>query len=228
MISVIIPALNEAPALSRLLPSLQPAAAAGILEVIVSDGGSRDGTADTAGNFGARVVKSGGGRGPQLNAGAEAASGQILFFLHADAAPPESFARDISRVLADPGVAMGAFQLRIDAPGIGFRLIEGFANQRSRLLALPYGDQGFFIRRAYFRRLGGFAPIPIMEDVDLALRVRKLGKIVISNSTVQVSARRWKSEGWMRTSLRNLALLFLFAVGVPPRFLARFYPVHIR
>lgn len=220
-LSIIIPALNEAAALPGLIGQLRTG---GAEEIVVSDGGSQDGTAAVAEGLGVKVVRGCQGRGRQLNAGAAASIGDILFFLHADSNPPPRFEAIIRSILARPGVHAGSFRLAIAADGRAYRLIESAANFRSRVLGLPYGDQGFFLPRRTFDRLGGYADIPIMEDVDMARRCRGLGKIGIAEESMTVSARRWQKEGWARTTIRNLTILCLFQAGVPARRLAGLYP----
>ena len=223
MISVIVPTLNEAGTLPRLLGRCRPASE---MEVVVSDGGSEDGTPDTAERLGARVVRSGRGRGRQMNAGARVARGDVLLFVHADAEPPHCLQADIASILGRPGVVAGAWLLSIDAAGASYRMIERLANLRSRVFQLPYGDQGFFIRRADFDFLGGFSDAPIMEDVEMVRRCRRRGRIVTAGSRMLVSARRWKKEGWLHTTARNLLVLTLYSAGVSPRRLLALYPPH--
>lgn len=222
-IGTVIPALNEAGVLPRLLNTLRPVST---LEIVVADGGSTDGTAAVAERLGAKVIQCPPGRGAQLNAGARAVTGDILFFIHADVMPPPGFEKAIPEILGVPGVAAGAFRLSIGAPELAFRMIERAANARSRLFGLPYGDQGFFLKRSTFDRMGGFADIPLMEDVDMVRRCRQAGKVVTADESMTVSARRWRKEGWLATTLRNSALLGLFLAGVPARRLAFFYPSH--
>ncbi len=152
--------------------------------------------------------------------------GDILFFIHADVTPAPGFEKVILKLLDVPGVAAGAFRLAIAAKGFAYRAIERTANFRSRLLSLPYGDQGFFLKRSTFDRMGGFADIPLMEDVELVRRCRRAGKVVTAPEAMTVSARRWQKEGRLATSIRNSALLTLFLAGVPARRLAFFYPSH--
>lgn len=194
------------------------------LDVVVADGGSTDGTIEAAERAGVKVVRCRRGRGPQLNAGAAAVRGDILFFIHADSHPPAGFETLIPKILVDDAVIAGAFRLRISASGILMRLIEAAANIRSRLCSMPYGDQGFFLRRSAFERAGRFADIPIMEDVDMVRRCRRLGRVVTAPEVMEVSARRWRKEGWLAATARNSLLAILFISGVSARRLAFFYP----
>lgn len=219
-ISVIIPARNEAAALPATLAAL---VGAGADEVIVADGGSSDATVAIARQHGATVVTSPVGRGPQLNAGAAQASGDLLLFLHADTLLPPAFAAEVRRVLAEPAVSAGAFRLAIADSRPGYRLIELGANLRARLGQLPYGDQALFLRATDFRAMGGFADLPLCEDLEMVSRLRQRGKIRLTTSAVQTSARRWQRWGRLRTTWRNQLVLWGFLLGVAPDRLARWY-----
>ncbi len=215
-ISVIIPALNEEENLAAALDSARSGAA----ELIVVDGGSGDATREIARRGGARVIGSPRGRAVQMNAGALAASGDILVFLHADTRLPRGYPEEVRQTLANERVAAGAFSLGIDGRGAGLRWIERAANWRSRRLALPYGDQALFTRASVFRRSGGFASLPIMEDFDWVRRLRRWGRIVTRSSQVQSSSRRWTTSGLLRTTLRHQLIVCGFGLGVPPEKLA--------
>ncbi len=219
-VSAIIPALNEAACLPALLDRLRAAAS---VETIVVDGGSRDGTPDIARARGAVVLSSAPGRGRQMNAGPAAATGSILLFLHADTVPPDGFDRIACRVLAVPGTACGVFRLRVGAPSAAFRLLEGLVQVRSRLLGLPYGDQALFVRADIFRRAGGFPEIPILEDVALVRRLRRLGRVAVVPQAVVTSPRRWEALGIARTTLVNQGILVAGALGISPTRLAGWY-----
>ncbi len=210
-ISVVIPARNEAASIG---PVIDRALEAAPLEVIVVDGQSTDGTAAVAEAHGARVVASPPGRGRQLNCGAAAAAGDVLLLLHADTFLPRRFGAHIGRILAGRGVCAGAFRLRIDAPGGAFRMIERAVNWRSRLLQMPYGDQGIFLDAATFRRVGGCPDIPAMEDFELVRRLRRLGRIEIAEAAVVTSARRWARHGIRRTTMLNQACIAAYLLGV--------------
>lgn len=203
-ISVIIPTYNEGGNLPVLLEDLR---AYPDLEIIVTDGGSRDQTPTVAREFGVRFVSSEKGRCFQLNTGAQAATGEVLLFLHCDTFLPENFSEHLHEVLGRRGTSVGAFRLKIDAPGAGFRLIEWGANLRSRWWRLPYGDQALFVRRDIFARAGGFPDFPIMEDIGLVRRLKKLGRVRIAATPVTTSARRWQKFGLVRTTLMNQILL---------------------
>jgi uncharacterized protein len=220
LLSVIIPALNEEPYIGRTLQSLQQAAG---VEVIVVDGGSADHTVRQAKAAGARVMAAAGGRARQMNAGAQAAQGEILFFLHADTLAPPGFDRAIRAVLQDPRVAAGAFRLAIRGDSAGLRLVEHLANWRSRWLNLPYGDQGLFVRADLFREMGGFPELPIMEDYVMVRRLGRRGRLVTLPLAVATSGRRWQSLGIWRTTLINQMMILGYSLGIEPTILARWY-----
>ncbi|ERN40710.1 glycosyltransferase involved in cell wall biogenesis [Rubidibacter lacunae KORDI 51-2] len=221
-LSVIIPALNEADGLEKTLASaIVPNAG---IEVIVADGGSTDATVAIARAQGVRVVVHGrAGRAQQMNAGAAVAAGEILLFLHADTCLPEDYAACVRTALVPSDAIAGAFELGIDAPGIGLRCIEWGVWQRSHWLQLPYGDQALFLRAADFRALGGFPPLPILEDLELVRQLRRQGRVAIVPQRVLTSGRRWQEFGIVRTTLLNQAILAGRALGVPPARLARWY-----
>ena len=223
IISIIIPALNEAEAIGRTLES---AAGAPETELIVADGGSKDATGEIARSCGAVVVSSPPGRARQMNAGAQVARGEFLLFLHADTRLPPGYEREVRRVLDLPGVVAGAFALQIAGAGWGLRLVERAANLRSRLLQLPYGDQGLFLKAEMLRSLGGFPELPLMEDVELARRLRRKGRIATSPLAAITSARRWESLGVVRATLLNQFFLLAYLLGMPPRRLASWYSRH--
>lgn len=211
-LSIVIPALDEEPELRALLPSLT---AQRDLEVLVVDGSSRDGTVATAKRHGARVIDAPRGRGAQLDAGARAATGDALLFLHADARPPDGFPEAIRRTLALREVVLGAFSLGFDAPGRRFRLLERATHLRVGLTRTPYGDQGLFMRRADYDGPAVFPHWPMLEDVALVRRLRGAGRIVVLPEKILVSARRYRSRGFLRTTLRNRSASILWALRVP-------------
>jgi hypothetical protein len=219
-ISVIIPTLNEAAEIEAALGSLKNAFN---VEAVVADGGSTDGTPDKARRMGARVLHSTRGRAVQMNIGAAAAAGETLLFLHADTRLPPGFEFHVRRAIDQPGVSAGAFELAIDAPNASLRIIEWMVNLRSRKLQMPYGDQGIFVSRALFRRMGGFKPMPIMEDFDFVRRLGKRGTIVLLPLTVQTAARRWLHMGIWRTWLINQLIVIGYVLKMPPERLAALY-----
>ena len=219
-LTIIIPTLNEADRLPAMLAGL---GRSDEVEIIVTDGGSRDATRQIAGQAGVRFVGSRPGRASQMNHGADKARGRFLVFVHADTRLPDGYLAEIEKVLTRPGITAGAFRFQIDAPGWGFRLIEMFANLRARLLSTPYGDQGLFLRAGTLRKMGGYREIPIMEDFELVRRLARSGKIVISEMAAPTSARRWKRRGLARTTLLNWTIVLAYWSGVSPSTLARWY-----
>ncbi len=221
-VTVVIPALNAARCLGRTLDAL--GGASGRAPVLVADGGSTDGTAELAARRGARVVSAPRGRGTQLAAGAAAAGEGWMLFLHADTVPEPGWAEAVERFTADPANLgrAGYFALRLDEDAPAARRVERLVAWRCRALGLPYGDQGLLIHRDLYRAVGGFRPLPLMEDVDL---VRRLGRrrLAALPAAAVTSAERWRREGWARRSARNLACLSLWFLGVPPRVIRRVY-----
>lgn len=219
-VSFIIPALNEAAHIERAVES---AWAAGAAEVIVVDGGSEDATCELASAAGAHVLKSPRGRAVQQNTGAAAASGEVLLFQHADNRCAPASVDQIRAALADSRVLGGAFRQRIEADGLLFRLLEFGNALRVRLFRLPYGDQGIFLRREVFDRLGGFPEVPLLEDVLLMQSFRRLGRPVLLSGPHYVSPRRWQARGIVRQTLRNWGILLAHTCGASPERLAHFY-----
>ncbi|HZR45507.1 MAG TPA: TIGR04283 family arsenosugar biosynthesis glycosyltransferase [Candidatus Manganitrophaceae bacterium] len=226
-ISVIVPLLNEEKVLPSFLDHLEKFP---VTEAICVDGGSRDRTTDillqwsgSAGRFRRSVTMSSRGRALQMNEGAKRAAGEALLFLHSDCRLPVGALHAIAKVLEDAAVAGGAFRLKIDSSRLFLRGIAAAANLRSRWLSLPYGDQGYFVRRDIFEKIGGFKTLPIMEDVDFIRRLKQRGAIVLLDAPISTSARRWAAEGYLYATLRNFALLLLYFLRVAPEKLARWY-----
>ena len=221
-LTVVIPALDEAANLARLLPDLERACPGA--EVLVVDGGSRDGTAKVvAGRPGVRLVPSARGRARQMNAGAAAASGDVLLFMHADTWLPDGAARAIEAALADPAVVGGRFDVRFDSQRPVMRMVAWFMNARSRATSICTGDQAIFVRRAVFEAVGGYADIPLMEDVELSRRLKARGRLAALRVRVTTSARKWEREGPLRTIGLMWTLRLLHFVGVAPARLHRWY-----
>jgi rSAM/selenodomain-associated transferase 2 len=219
-VSVVIPTCNEERNLGRCLDALLRGGAPG--EVIVCDGGSTDGTrAVAAGRPGVRWLASERGRGRQMNAGARAARGRLLWFLHADSVAPPGAARAVAEKLAHPGIALGAFRFALDAAGPGYRLIELGVRLRSERLGLPYGDQGLFCRRALFEAVGGYPDVRIMEDVAFVRAARARGRLEVLPLPLVTSSRRWRRHGVLRTTIRNYALILAELAGAPEAALLR-------
>ena len=217
-LAVIIPALDEESSLSRTLPLVLGLGD----ELVVSDGGSADGTAAAAARLGARVVEGAHGRGPQLNRGAEATEAEILLFLHADSLPPDGAVEAIRRAVA-AGAEGGGFEVRFEGGRAASRLGSRLVNLRTRFTKLPLGDQGQFVTRAVFEELGGYRDWPILEDLDFARRLRRRGRLVILPLPMRTSFRRYQQRGVVRTVVVNWLIWLLYALGVSPHRLARLY-----
>jgi rSAM/selenodomain-associated transferase 2 len=225
MISVIIPTLNAEKTLGPTLAALVPAVVDGLVqEAILVDGGSTDETCLIADAAGTHLITAPRGRGTQLDAGAAAARADWLLFLHADTVLEPSWAEEakgfIERVESGRRPRAAAFAL--DDDGLMPRLIEKMVSLRCFVLALPYGDQGLLISRNLYNRLGGFRPIPLMEDVDLVRRLKR-SEIAMLASRAVTSGARYRSEGYLARSLRNLGCILLYYLRVPPRVLVRLY-----
>ncbi|HEV2865281.1 MAG TPA: TIGR04283 family arsenosugar biosynthesis glycosyltransferase [Allosphingosinicella sp.] len=212
-----IPTLNAAELIGPCLIAVGEAD-----EVVVADGGSADATTAIAEREGARVIGCNPGRGAQLAAGARAARGDWLLFLHADTLLERGWRAAADRHIARQRGKAACFRLRLDAREWQARLIEAAVAVRVRMFGLPYGDQGLLVSRALYDSVGGFAPLRLMEDVDL---VRRIGGFRIARLPIAAvtSAERWRRDGWLRRSGRNLACLCLYGVGVPPDRIARLY-----
>ncbi|MFQ5624275.1 MAG: TIGR04283 family arsenosugar biosynthesis glycosyltransferase [Paracoccaceae bacterium] len=221
-ISVIIPTLNAAPVIAPALDALMPGLRAGLVhELIIADGGSSDDIAGIAGDIGARLVVTGPGRGMQLAAGAAAAGGKWLLFLHADSVLPANWPAAVEAHLrSHPGEA-GYFRLAFDDSGLPARVLAGWANLRSRLFSLPFGDQGLLVSQALYREAGGYPVIPLMEDVAIARALG--GRVRMLSATVTTSARRYRKDGWLRRSWLNFTTLALFLASRDAETLVRRY-----
>ncbi len=219
-LSVIIPALNEAHHIDATLSALPRSAE---VEIVVVDGGSRDGTAAIAEACQVRVLKTHPPRAIQMNAGAAMASGVHLVFLHADTRLPRDLAEQVAATLSRPKTGAGAFHLRIDSQHPGLKLIASVANWRSRWLQMPYGDQAIFMHRDLFWRLGGFAPLAIMEDFDIIRRLKKHTRIRLAPGSAVTSARRWRQRGVFTTWWYNQWMIAAFQLGASTDRLARWY-----
>jgi rSAM/selenodomain-associated transferase 2 len=216
-LSVVVPTLDEAAGIERCLAALAPLRARGH-EVIVADGGSADGTARLAAPLADRVIQAPRGRAAQMNAGAAAASGDALLFLHADTFLPPGADRLVLEALA--AHAWGRFDVTIDSDDPRLAVIAWFMNRRSRLTGIATGDQAIFVRRADFP---GFAPIALMEDVAFSRAMKRVSPPACLAARVRTSARRWEERGIERTVLLMWRLRFAYWRGADPDELARRY-----
>jgi rSAM/selenodomain-associated transferase 2 len=218
-LSVVVPMLNAAGGLSAALAPLQ-----GVDEIVAVDGGSTDDGPELAKCLGATVIEAPRGRGGQLQAGAAAATSDWLLFLHADTVLAHDWRVCAAAFMADPANRDKAavFRFALDDDGLAARRLEAMVAWRVKWLGLPYGDQGLLIHRDLYDRLGGIKPLPLMEDVEF---VRRIGaaNIVALPAVARTSAARWRRDGWLRRSARNLGCLGLYFVGVPPRLIKKLY-----
>ena len=217
MLSLIVPTLNAEVHLGPCLDAARDAD-----ELVVVDGGSSDYTIEVAERRGAKLLCAATGRGHQLSAGADAAEGDWLLFLHSDTVLVQGWRAEVERhIEATPEIA-ACFRFRLDSRAWQARLVERGVAARVRFLGLPYGDQGLLISRALYDEVGGYRLLPLFEDVDL---VRRLGRKRIRplGADAVTSARRWEKDGWLGRSSRNLFLLGLYGLGIPPARIARLY-----
>ena len=228
-LSIVIPTLDAARVLGVTLADVAPGItrleeSGTAVEVVVADGGSRDSTADEARRRGARLIEAEAGRGRQLAVGAEATEGAWLLFLHADTRPAAGWDEEVSAFIAQPANQGRAacFRFALDDRAIAARMLERLVALRCRLFALPYGDQGLLIHRSLYQALGGYRPLPMMEDVDF---VRRIGRrrLAYLRTPAVTSAVRFRRAGYLPQMLRNLCCLLLFIFGVRAETVARLY-----
>lgn len=224
MISIIVPVLNEAENITRLISSLQ--GLEGDKEIIISDGGSEDSTRELAEKFNVTVINSKPGRAFQMNAGANIARGQVLWFVHADSRVSSTSLHDINDAINN-GAAGGFFKLRFyDADDNFMNFIARTSHTRAKNFCLIFGDQGLFLRRDIFNELGGFTEIYLMEDWEISRRLRKLhkaGKIFALDTIINTSARRYITHGKYKTWLKMNIVKALYILGCPTKFLRSIY-----
>jgi rSAM/selenodomain-associated transferase 2 len=219
-LSIVIPTLNEAAVLAETL------AAIGVdpnIEVLVVDGGSQDDTCSIAQSWGTKLLHSNPGRAQQMNLGAQTAQNDILLFLHGDTLLPLHYYRLIVATINQPHTIAGAFDLTINAPDVSLRLVEWGVRLRSRLLQLPYGDQGIFLKRETFARIGGYPNLAIMEDYQFINNLKRLGQIAIVPIPVKTHPRRWQKLGILRTTVINQIMILGYHLGIPPEKLRAWY-----
>jgi rSAM/selenodomain-associated transferase 2 len=222
MLSIIVPMLNEAAILPMLLVHLARWQARGC-EVLLVDGGSDDGSAALARAVGFTVLTGARGRARQMNAGAQAARGDVLLFLHADTRLPQWADETVRAALARPGAVWGRFDVRIDGRRRMLPLVAALMNLRSRLTGIATGDQAIFVRRTAFETVGGFPDQPLMEDIELSHRLGRLARPACLRARVLTSGRRWEQRGVWRTILLMWRLRWAYRRGVAAEVLAEAY-----
>jgi rSAM/selenodomain-associated transferase 2 len=220
-LSIVLPALNEAAGIAATLQALAPLRAAGH-EIIVVDGGSTDGTAALAAPLASRVVESERGRARQMNAGAAVATREVLLFLHADTQLPPGADAAIAAALRG-GARWGRFDVHIEGRSRWLPVVARLMNLRSRLTGIATGDQALFIETTLFRELGGYAPLPLMEDIELCGRLRAIARPACLRERVTTSGRRWDTRGAWRTIWLMWTLRWRYWRGTPAEELARAY-----
>jgi rSAM/selenodomain-associated transferase 2 len=221
-VSIIIPVFNEALLIRPFLSNLHDRTRGA--EIIIVDGGSTDGTDRLAEGFCDHVIRSGArSRARQMNVGADAAGGEIFWFLHADAEVPMESLGEIARIMRNPEICGGFFRIRLPAAPVVYRLTDGFAHYAGLLLGMRCGDHGIFCRRSAFVDAGGFPDVPLMEDVEFFRRLRCCGRVLYSNKRIKASPRRYETVGPTRLTFAygSIATLYLFGVSVST--LARIY-----
>jgi len=224
-ISVIIPVYCEAPIINRAIAHLHAQSRSEQVEIIVVDGDTACSTLNNIRHPDVVKITAPKGRASQMNRGAEKSRGDILLFLHADTLlPPGAFVLIRQSLARTKDAAAGAFNLGIASEGWAYRLIEAIVSIRTRLTKIPYGDQAIFVEKKLFQEIDGFKEAPIMEDVELMRRIKRLGKTIgIVPEKVKTSPRRWEKEGVLRCTLRNWMIMILYLAGVAPERLAMFY-----
>jgi len=218
--SIIVPVFNEAPLIRPFLQHLRERAPGA--EVIVADGGSTDGTAELAAGLCDQLVQIQRSRANQMNAGAHAAQGEILWFVHADAELPLECLDEIARIMHDSNVVGGYFRIRLPR-GLVYRLTDSFAHYAGILLRMRCGDHGIFCRRSVFVEVGGFPEVPLMEDVEFFRRLHRCGRVMHSDKRIVVSPRRYQAIGRARLTFAYGLIATLYTFGVPLSVLARIY-----
>jgi rSAM/selenodomain-associated transferase 2 len=220
--SIIMPVLNEEGILASHLAHLRKQCALHDCEILIVDGGSDDTSVEIAQTFG-RVIRSERGRATQMNAGAAAAAGDVLIFLHADTMLPDNAFEAIERTFAVPGIVAGAFRICFNCDLWPYRLVAFTTNLRSKVRTLFTGDQAFFMRATSFRTVGGYPDQPLMEDLEIITRLRRVGKVVLLPQYVTTSARRHEKIGLFRSIIFMWYLRTLYRFGASPMHLQRMY-----
>ncbi|MBV9009492.1 MAG: TIGR04283 family arsenosugar biosynthesis glycosyltransferase [Verrucomicrobia bacterium] len=220
-ISIIVPVCNEAAGIGTFLKRLRERAPAA--ELIVVDGASDDGTAQIAAALCDQLIKTGRGRARQMNAGARAATREILWFLHADTEPPRDCVQQVESTLRDRRVAGGYFRIQLPRDRMVYRLTDSFAHYAGKVLRIRCGDHGLFCRREMFERIGGFPEVALMEDVEFFRALRRCGRVRSVNSRLIISARRYEEIGPAKLTLAYGLIATLYALGAPLPLLSRVY-----
>ncbi len=226
-VSIIVPVLNESDIIEGTVMHLTGMCRGLSAEIIIVDGDPSGSTIRRVKSKQIRTITAFRGRAKQMNAGAEAGRAGVLVFVHADTLLPPGALQDILDACRRPEIAAGAFYLGINSGKKIFRVIETLANIRCRLTRIPYGDQAVFFKKKTFMHLGGYAGIPVMEDIEIMQRVKqKKLKTALLKKNVKTSARRWQKEGIFYALVRNNLLACFFYAGTSPRALERFYNLH--
>lgn len=223
MISFIIPVLHEQHEINRLLKDIKASCAGRAAEIIVIDGGASSDTIDSVIDRDILCLRSPAGRAAQMNKGAAAAKGDILFFVHADTRLPREALKLVESAIAE-GYPAGAFSLSISGTNLWLKIVAYAATLRSRFTKVPYGDQAIFIEQSLFSRIGGYKDVPLMEDVELMRSVKKAGgRVRILDEKVETSPRRWEKKGYIKTTVLNNIIRFLYMLGADARVLKDMY-----
>lgn len=222
LLSIIIPTLNEEDIITGTLERLEVLREAGH-EVIVVDGGSYDKTYSLAAQYADSVLLAEAGRGWQMNAGAEYANNDILLFLHADTRLPDNADKIINQALQQDGKSWGRFDVRLSGKAKLLRVVERMINWRSSFTGIATGDQAIFIKASTFKQVGGFADIPLMEDLNLSHRLKRIERPVCIKTPVITSSRRWEQNGIIRTILLMWSLRLAYSLGVSPKTINKYY-----
>ena len=223
-ISIVIPVYHEIKIIRKVIEHVKMRFSGAIYEIIVVDGDKQGSTINSINDPSVICLISKKGRSNQMNLGAAKAKYNILFFIHADSLLPKKSFQLITKTLTQSDIKAGAFDLSISTQNIFLKFIEKMASIRSRITKIPYGDQGLFIQKKIFNEIGGFSNIPIMEDIDIMLKLKKRKyKILILNKPIITSDRRWETQGVLYCSFRNIILSSLFYLGTDPNKLVNYY-----
>jgi len=225
-ISIILPVLHEADGIKKIVSYIRTIDKDDAAEIIVVDGDPLGSTINAIQATGIITAIAEKGRARQMNRGATLAAGEILLFLHADTLLPSHALSRITSTMNDKRFVAGAFDLGINSDRKIFRITEKYVFLRTRVTRVPFGDQAIFVRKEYFQKIGGYQDIPLMEDIELMARIKRRGdRIVMIPEKVLTSARRWEREGILFSTFRNWTLQILYAFGVSPEHLVKWYKV---